>query len=95
MCKFYQGAEDKALEMRMKQLFQKVHREKPAASRSVSSCIESCTWIKQSDLLNRSPRKHILLLSGDQQMSTETRSLRAAEGHQKGSEPESLQKCST
>lgn len=37
VCKFYQGAEDKALETRMKQLFRKVHREKPAASRSVSN----------------------------------------------------------
>ena len=37
MCKFYQGAEDKALELRLKALFTKVHREKPESSRSVSS----------------------------------------------------------
>lgn len=36
VCKFYQGAEDKALERKLKRLFEKVHREKPAASRSVS-----------------------------------------------------------
>ena len=35
VCKFYQGAEDKALEMRLKTLFAKVHREKPESSRSV------------------------------------------------------------
>jgi len=36
VCKFYQGAEDKLLEKKLKRLFEKVHREKPAASRSVS-----------------------------------------------------------
>ena len=36
ICKFYQGAEEKALEMRLKALFAKVHREKPESSRSVS-----------------------------------------------------------
>ncbi|KAL9108553.1 MAG: hypothetical protein Q9227_006639 [Pyrenula ochraceoflavens] len=36
VCKFYQGAEDKALEMRLKHLFRKVHREKPESSRSES-----------------------------------------------------------
>lgn len=35
MCKFYQGGEDKALELRLKMLFAKVHREKPESSRSV------------------------------------------------------------
>ena len=40
VCKFYQGAEDKALEMRLKTLFAKVHREKPESSRSVGL---SCT----------------------------------------------------
>lgn len=38
VCKFYQGAEDKALEKQLKLLFQKVHREKPESSRSVSKC---------------------------------------------------------
>jgi 21S rRNA (uridine2791-2'-O)-methyltransferase len=37
LCKFYQGTEDKALEMKLKRLFEKVHREKPESSRSVSS----------------------------------------------------------
>jgi 21S rRNA (uridine2791-2'-O)-methyltransferase len=36
VCKFYQGAEDKALEMSMKAMFSKVHREKPESSRSDS-----------------------------------------------------------
>ena len=36
VCKFYQGAEDKALELQLKKLFAKVHREKPESSRSVS-----------------------------------------------------------
>lgn len=36
VCKFYQGAEDKALETLLKKMFAKVHREKPESSRSVS-----------------------------------------------------------
>ncbi|MCJ1285668.1 2' O-ribose methyltransferase [Xylographa opegraphella] len=36
VCKFYQGAEEKALELRLKALFAKVHREKPESSRSES-----------------------------------------------------------
>ena len=36
ICKFYQGAEDKLLEKRIKRLFDKSHRDKPVASRSVS-----------------------------------------------------------
>ncbi|PNY26928.1 Ribosomal RNA large subunit methyltransferase E [Tolypocladium capitatum] len=36
VAKFYQGAEDKALELRLKRLFAKVHREKPDSSRSES-----------------------------------------------------------
>ena len=36
VCKYYQGAEEKALETRLKALFAKVHREKPESSRSVS-----------------------------------------------------------
>ena len=36
MCKFYQGAEDKAFENRLKKLFDKVHKEKPESSRKVS-----------------------------------------------------------
>ena len=38
VCKFYQGNEDKAMELRLKKLFEKVHREKPESSRSVSVC---------------------------------------------------------
>ncbi|KAL2162443.1 hypothetical protein VTH06DRAFT_7356 [Thermothelomyces fergusii] len=36
VCKFYQGAEDKAFEMLLKAMFDKVHREKPESSRSES-----------------------------------------------------------
>ncbi|KAF1984348.1 FtsJ-domain-containing protein [Aulographum hederae CBS 113979] len=36
LCKFYQGAEDKMLEKRLRLLFEKVHREKPESSRSES-----------------------------------------------------------
>lgn len=37
MCKFYQGSEDKDLELKLKKMFVKVHREKPDSSRNVSS----------------------------------------------------------
>ncbi|CAG8983196.1 hypothetical protein HYALB_00004023 [Hymenoscyphus albidus] len=36
VCKFYQGAEDKTLEKRLRKLFASVHREKPESSRSES-----------------------------------------------------------
>ncbi|KAG8628857.1 hypothetical protein KVT40_002722 [Elsinoe batatas] len=36
VCKFYQGVEEKAFEMRLKKLFEKVVREKPDASRKES-----------------------------------------------------------
>lgn len=36
LCKFYTGAEDHALEMRLKKLFEKVHRIKPDATRKES-----------------------------------------------------------
>jgi 21S rRNA (uridine2791-2'-O)-methyltransferase len=36
LCKFYQGAEEKAFETKLKRLFTRVHREKPDSSRSVS-----------------------------------------------------------
>ncbi|KAK4996910.1 2' O-ribose methyltransferase [Elasticomyces elasticus] len=36
LCKYYQGAEDKTFEMRLKRLFEKVYREKPESSRSES-----------------------------------------------------------
>ncbi|KAK3350183.1 FtsJ-like methyltransferase-domain-containing protein [Lasiosphaeria hispida] len=36
VCKFYQGAEDKAFENLLKKMFTKVHREKPESSRSES-----------------------------------------------------------
>lgn len=36
LCKFYTGAEDHALELRFKKLFEKVHRTKPDSSRKES-----------------------------------------------------------
>lgn len=36
LCKFYQGAEDKAYEMKLKKLFEKVYRIKPESSRKES-----------------------------------------------------------
>ncbi|KAK4110094.1 ribosomal RNA methyltransferase [Canariomyces notabilis] len=36
VCKFYQGAEDKAFEGLLKKMFARVHREKPESSRSES-----------------------------------------------------------
>ncbi|KAF5869436.1 putative 21s rrna (uridine -2 -o)-methyltransferase mrm2 protein [Botrytis fragariae] len=36
VCKFYQGAEDKELELKLKKMFAVVHREKPESSRSES-----------------------------------------------------------
>jgi 23S rRNA U2552 (ribose-2'-O)-methylase RlmE/FtsJ len=36
VCKFYQGAEDRELEKKMKAMFHKVAREKPEGSRSES-----------------------------------------------------------
>ncbi|KAL8762505.1 MAG: hypothetical protein Q9184_001505 [Pyrenodesmia sp. 2 TL-2023] len=35
VCKYYQGAEEKALENRLRKLFSKVHRDKPESSRNV------------------------------------------------------------
>ena len=41
LCKFYQGGEDKAFELRLRKLFEKVHREKPESSRPVSFLLSS------------------------------------------------------
>lgn len=35
ICKFYQGAEDKLLQAKLKKMFEHVHREKPDSSRKV------------------------------------------------------------
>lgn len=35
LCKYYQGAEEKAFETKLRRLFTKVHREKPDSSRNV------------------------------------------------------------
>lgn len=35
VCKFYQGAEDKLLQTKLKKMFEHVHREKPDSSRKV------------------------------------------------------------
>lgn len=36
VCKYYQGAESKDLEKKLKKMFEKVYREKPQSSRTVS-----------------------------------------------------------
>jgi len=60
VCKFYQGQEDKMLEKRLKLLFEKVHREKPESSRSVSI---HTLYVATSQVLNydRNPKKHTSL----------------------------------
>lgn len=51
VCKFYQGAEDKALETQLKAMFKAVHREKPESSRSVSYlCFVLRTTIDLTDV---------------------------------------------
>lgn len=58
MCKFYQGAEDKELELKLRKMFAVVHREKPESSRSVS---EPRKLMERTMLtINRNRRKHTL-----------------------------------
>ena len=54
--KFYAGAEDKALEVRLKKLFEKVKREKPEASRNESRemyfvCSKKRSGVSRDDIL--------------------------------------------
>jgi hypothetical protein len=58
LCKFYQGAEDKAFELRLKKLFEKVHREKPDSSRSVS--YQSLLHRRPHLQSHRNQKKHTL-----------------------------------
>lgn len=54
VCKYYQGNEEKELELRLKKLFEKVHREKPESSRNVRVPIPSsptCTSNSATALL--------------------------------------------
>lgn len=65
MCKFYQGAEDKALEKQLKSMFAKVFREKPESSRKVRLDIHRGSYqllirIGQLMNLNRRAAKHTL-----------------------------------
>lgn len=46
VCKFYQGAEDKLLEQRLKGSFSRVHREKPGSSRTASASFPKWTQPK-------------------------------------------------
>jgi 21S rRNA (uridine2791-2'-O)-methyltransferase len=55
--KFYTGVEDKALEMRLKKVFERVKREKPEASRDESRemyfmCLKKKPGVKREDILN-------------------------------------------
>jgi 21S rRNA (uridine2791-2'-O)-methyltransferase len=54
--KFYTGSEDKALEMRLKKVFEKVKREKPEASRDESRemyfvCLRKRLGVRREDIL--------------------------------------------
>lgn len=49
VCKFYQGVEDKALELTLKRFFEKVHRDKPDSSRSVCGKIRSFPITDRAD----------------------------------------------
>ena len=54
--KFYTGAEDKALEGRLKKVFEGVKREKPEASRDESRemyfvCLKKRAGVKREDIL--------------------------------------------
>jgi 21S rRNA (uridine2791-2'-O)-methyltransferase len=54
--KYYAGPEDKALEMRLKKVFERVKREKPEASRDESRemyfvCLKKRTGVKREDIL--------------------------------------------
>ena len=54
--KFYTGPEDKALEMRLKNVFERVKREKPEASRNESRemyfmCLRKRPGVKREDIL--------------------------------------------
>lgn len=63
LCKFYQGAEEKAFETKLKRLFTKVHREKPDSSRSVGSPNFICTRL--ADLNPRNQKRHTLWHYGE------------------------------
>jgi 21S rRNA (uridine2791-2'-O)-methyltransferase len=58
LMKFYTGPEDKALEGRLKQIFEKVKREKPEASRDESRemyfmCLKKRAEANRVDILKR------------------------------------------
>lgn len=54
--KFYAGTEDKALESRLKKVFERVKREKPEASRDESRemyfvCLKKRSGVNREDIL--------------------------------------------
>jgi len=56
LMKFYTGAEDKALEGRLKKVFERVKREKPEASRDESRemyfvCLKKRPGVKREEIL--------------------------------------------
>ena len=56
LCKFYQGGEDHAFELRLKKLFEKVHRIKPDSSRKESKeayfvCLRRKAGVAREDVL--------------------------------------------
>ncbi|KAJ9258705.1 hypothetical protein DTO207G8_1408 [Paecilomyces variotii] len=67
VCKFYQGAEDKALEKQLRALFEKVHRLKPESSRSESKEAYLIGLGRKNDALQTSVFPHG---AGDDQASS-------------------------
>lgn len=64
ICKFYQGAEDRALEKQLKCLFEKVHRLKPESSRNVRAILYILPeQLPCTDLINRHRKRRFLLAS--------------------------------
>jgi hypothetical protein len=56
VCKFYAGAEDKALELKLKKMFHKVYRMKPESSRKV--CISLVSFGEPVDTF-RNPGSYL------------------------------------
>jgi 23S rRNA U2552 (ribose-2'-O)-methylase RlmE/FtsJ len=62
VCKFYQGSEDKDLELKLKKMFGKVHREKPESSRHVGSLFTNAYCRLSSSNAEQLPRSRKRLI---------------------------------
>ncbi|KAF2965693.1 hypothetical protein GQX73_g7888 [Xylaria multiplex] len=66
ICKFYQGSEDKALELKLRKMFGKVHREKPDSSRTLRSMsLNQDPWAYARPPLASSDDLHDVCLNDD------------------------------